>query len=39
MPLYLEPDLYVPVPLEATYQTAFAMMPKRWRDVLEGPEE
>jgi hypothetical protein len=38
MPLYLEPDSYVAVPLEETYQTAFAMMPKRWRDVLEEPE-
>ena len=39
MPLYLEPDSYVPFPLEVTYRTAFAMMPKRWRDVLEGPDE
>jgi hypothetical protein len=38
MPLYLEPDSYVPVPLEATYRTAFQMMPKRWRGVLESPE-
>jgi len=35
----LEPDSYVPVPLEATYGTAFAMMPRRWRDVLERPDE
>lgn len=38
MPLYLEPDVYVPVPLEATYMTAFTAMPKRRRRVLEpGP--
>jgi hypothetical protein len=37
MPLFLEPELYVQVPLEAAYQTAFAVMPRRWRRVLEGP--
>lgn len=37
MPLFLEPGAYVPVPLEATYNTAFAVMPRRWRSVLEGP--
>jgi len=37
MPLYLEPDWYVPVPLEATYTAAFAEVPRRWRSVLEGP--
>jgi hypothetical protein len=36
MPLFLEADVYVSVPLEATYQAAFAAVPKRWRDVL-GP--
>lgn len=35
MPLYLEPDFYVSVPLEATYTTAFTAMPLRWRRVLE----
>lgn len=35
MPLFLEAERYVPVPLEATYRTAFAAVPKRWRDVLE----
>jgi hypothetical protein len=35
MPLFLEPDKYVPVPLEATYQTAFDAVPKRWRTVLQ----
>jgi hypothetical protein len=34
MPLFLEPELYVPVPLEATYGTAFEGVPRRWRDVL-----
>jgi hypothetical protein len=34
MPLFLEPDLYVLVPLEETYVTAFEAVPRRWRDVL-----
>ena len=35
MALYLEPDAYVSVPLEATYTAAFAAMPLRWRRVLD----
>jgi hypothetical protein len=34
MPLFFEPERYVPVPLEQTYQAAFDAVPKRWRDVL-----
>ncbi len=37
MPLYLEPDSYIPIPLESTYSSAFAAMPKRWRTVLDAP--
>jgi hypothetical protein len=37
MPLFLEPELYVPVPLEATYRAAFEGVPQRWRDELEPP--
>jgi hypothetical protein len=37
MPLFVEPNRHVAVPLEATYQTAFAAMPRRWRRVLEPP--
>jgi hypothetical protein len=37
MPLFLEPRKAVEVPLEATYQAAFAKVPRRWRRVLEGP--
>jgi Protein of unknown function (DUF4058) len=37
MPLFLERDGYVPVPLESTYQTAFDDLPLRWRTVLEPP--
>ena len=35
MPLFLKPETYVPVPLEATYQSAFEAVPQRWREVLE----
>ena len=37
MPLFLEPEQAVTVPLEATYQAAFAELPRRWRRVLEAP--
>jgi hypothetical protein len=37
MPLFLEPDLYVQVPLEKTYQAAFAAVPRRWSTELERP--
>jgi hypothetical protein len=36
MPLFLEPEKVVEVPLEATYTAAFAEVPRRWRRVLEG---
>jgi Protein of unknown function (DUF4058) len=34
MPLFLTPDVYVPLPLDATYQAAFDGVPGFWRDVL-----
>jgi hypothetical protein len=37
MPLFLVPNGCVKVPLEATYQTAFAVMPGRWRRIVEEP--
>ncbi len=36
MPLYLAPGAHVLVPLEETYQRAFAALPRRWRVVLEN---
>jgi hypothetical protein len=36
MPLFLNPQRYVNVPLEKTYQAAFEGMPKYWRNVLEA---
>jgi hypothetical protein len=35
MPLFLDEDDYVNVPLDPTYQSAYATLPKRWRVVLE----
>ena len=37
MPLFLNADRYINVPLEPTYQAAFAGEPKFWREVLERP--
>ena len=36
MPVFLEPDFYVDLPLEATYSAAWESVPKRWRRVIEG---
>jgi hypothetical protein len=36
-PVFLEPEKAVMVPLEATYQAAFAAVPRRWQRVLETP--
>jgi hypothetical protein len=36
MPLFLDLDTYIGVPLELTYHAAFEVMPAFWRDVLEG---
>jgi len=36
MPLFLDPDYYVNVPLESTYQTTWRGTPEHWRRVLEG---
>jgi hypothetical protein len=35
MPLFLEPNGYIAVPLESTYQAAYEVMPRRWRDELQ----
>jgi hypothetical protein len=36
MPIFLDADFYVNVPLEATYQAAYRGVPAFWRGVLEG---
>lgn len=37
MPLFLEPDTYIDVPLEATYLAAYRGVPRKWKEVLEKP--
>lgn len=37
MPLFLQPEFYVPAPLEETYQTAWAMFPAVLKGLLEAP--
>jgi hypothetical protein len=37
MPLFLTPEVYVNVPLEATYRAAYRGVARRWREVLEAP--
>ena len=37
MPLFLTPEEYVNVPLEATYRAAYRGVPRKWREVLEAP--
>jgi hypothetical protein len=34
MPLFLDPEHYILVPLEATYQAAWRGVPRRWQQVL-----
>ena len=34
LPLFLTPDFHLPLPLEATYQAAWAEVPARWQRVL-----
>jgi hypothetical protein len=36
MPLFLTPEVYVPVALEATYQAAWQEFPTVWREVMTG---
>jgi hypothetical protein len=37
MPLFLDPETYVTVPLEPTCEAAYRGVPEIWREVLEGP--
>jgi hypothetical protein len=37
MPLFLTPEVYINVPLETTYQAAWADVPSVWQDVLTAP--
>jgi hypothetical protein len=35
MPIFLDEETYVDVPLEATYEAAYRGVPRRWKQVLE----
>jgi hypothetical protein len=35
MPLFFDPERYIPLPLEATYQAAYRRMPAFYRQILE----
>jgi hypothetical protein len=37
LPLFLTPESYVPLPLEATYRSAWEAVPAYWRDILGAP--
>lgn len=37
MPVFLDLDVYVPLPLEATYAAAWQAVPAYWRDVVQPP--
>jgi hypothetical protein len=39
MPLFLTSEVYISVPLAATYQSAFDRIPAFWRDVLSSPHD
>jgi hypothetical protein len=36
MPLFLAPDIYIPAPLAASYNSAWKAVPSYWRDVVSG---
>jgi hypothetical protein len=38
MPIFLTPEMYVGVPLEPTYQSAYRGVPRKWRAILDGPK-
>jgi hypothetical protein len=35
LPLFLKPEIYVPVPLEATYQATWELFPAALKGLLE----
>jgi hypothetical protein len=37
MPLFLTPEVYVPLPLESAYQSAWEAVPAYWRGVMTAP--
>jgi hypothetical protein len=39
MPVFLQPEVWVPVPLETTYQTTWRLFPDALKELLEVPPE
>ena len=37
MPIFLKPDLYIPAPLEATYESTWDHFPTPMKRLLDGP--
>lgn len=37
MPLFLSPEIYIPLPLERSYQSAWEAVPDYWSEVLSAP--
>ncbi len=37
MPLFLEPEYYVPVPLETTYRATWSVFPAALKGLLDSP--
>jgi len=37
MPIFLEPGIYVPAPLESTYETTWIECPEAVRELVESP--
>src|SRR5262249_14640769 len=37
MPLFLTPEVYVPLPLDTTYRSAWEAVPTVWQEVLAAP--
>jgi len=35
--IFLTPEVYVPLPLDATYRSAWEAVPAFWQDVLSAP--
>jgi hypothetical protein len=39
MPVFLQPEVWVPVPLEATYQTTWRLFPDALKELFDPPAE
>ena len=39
MPIFLNEDQYIPIPLESTYQSSWKTFPEFWKQVVKSPSE